>query len=65
MGSRKSGSSKSEGRRGRGKPGPPTSTPNEDGRARKRGQKGSAAKNLPKVGKHEAGEGGSRGGGLH
>lgn len=65
MESRKNGNSKSAGRRGRGKPGPPTSTPNEEGRTRKRGPKGSASKNLPKVGKHEAGEGGSRGGGLH
>ena len=65
MESRKSGKNKSEGRRERGKPGPASSTPNEEGRGRKRGPKGTADKNLPKVGKHEAGEGGSRGGGLH
>jgi hypothetical protein len=65
MVSRKNESSKNAGRRGRTKPGPPTSTPNEEGRTHKRGAKGTASKNLPKVGKHEAGEGGSRGGGLH
>ena len=65
MESQKNGNNKNEGRRGPGKPGPTTSTPNEEGRGRKRGPKGKADKNLPKVGKHEAGEGGSRGGGLH
>jgi hypothetical protein len=53
------------GQGGRSKAGPATSTQNERGRGRKRGAKGSAPKNLPKVGKHEAAEGGSRGGGLH
>jgi hypothetical protein len=65
MESQKNGSNKSGARRGGAKPGPATSTPNEEGRGRKRGPKGAANKNLPKVGKHEAGEGGSRGGGLH
>ena len=58
-------SSKRGARRGRGKPGPTTSTPNEQGRGRKRTAKGTASKNLPKLGKHEAAEGGSRGEGLH
>jgi len=65
MESRKSGNNKNGGRRGRAKSGPATSTANEEGRTRKRGSKGAAVRNLPKVGKHEAGEGGSRGGGLH
>lgn len=42
----------------RGKPGPPSSTPNEEGR--KRG--GRRDKGVPKVGKSEVGKGG---GGLH
>ena len=52
-------------RRGRSKPGPATSTPNEEGRGRKRGAKTTAPKNLPKLGKHEASGGGTRGDGLH
>ncbi len=65
MENQKNENNKRAARRGRGKPGPATSTPNEEGRARKRGAKTAASKNLPKLGKHEAAEGGSRGGGLH
>jgi hypothetical protein len=65
MESRKNEGGKNGGRRGRAKTGPPSSTPNEEGRGRKRPSKGTAPRNLPKRGKGEAGEGGSRGGGLH
>ena len=65
MENQKNDSNKRGARRGRTKPGPATSTPNEEGRGRKRGTKGTASKNLPKLGKHEAAGGGSRGEGLH
>jgi hypothetical protein len=65
MENRKNDASKRGARRGRGEPGPATSTPNEEGRPRKRGAKGTPPKNLPKLGKHEAAGGGSRGEGLH
>ena len=65
MENQKNETNKRGGRRGRTKPGPATSTPNEEGRSRKRGGKTTASKNLPKLGKHEAAAGGSRGEGLH
>jgi hypothetical protein len=45
----------------RGKPGPASSTPNEEGRARGGGKD----EGTPKVGKDEARETDPRGGGLH
>ncbi|HEV2864097.1 MAG TPA: hypothetical protein VGX48_24075 [Pyrinomonadaceae bacterium] len=65
MENQKNDNDKRGARRDRTKPGPATSTPNEQGRGRKRNAKGAASKNLPKLGKHEAAEGGSRGEGLH
>jgi hypothetical protein len=47
----------------RGRGGPPSATPNERAQARK--GKGGSARSVPKVGKHDAGEGRSRGDGLH
>jgi hypothetical protein len=46
----------------RGKSGPPSATPNEEGRARGGGDKD---KGVPKVGKGETGKRGADGGGLH
>ena len=45
----------------RGRSGPSSATPNERAQARK----GKRARAVPKVGKHDAGEGRSRGDGLH
>ena len=45
----------------RGRVGPPSATRNE----RAQGHKGKGARALPKVGKHDAGEGRSGGDGLH
>lgn len=45
----------------RGRGGPPSATRNE----RAQGNKGKGGRAIPKVGKHDAGEGRSRGEGLH
>ncbi|HVF67960.1 MAG TPA: hypothetical protein VM914_09865 [Pyrinomonadaceae bacterium] len=45
----------------RGRPGPASATRNE----RAQGRKGKKARAVPKVGKHDSGEGRSRGEGLH
>jgi hypothetical protein len=45
----------------RSRSGPSSATPNE----RAQGHKGKGARSVPKVGKHDAGEGRSRGDGLH
>jgi hypothetical protein len=45
----------------RGRSGPSSATPNERAQARK----GKRGRVVPKVGKHDAGEGRSRGDGLH
>ena len=45
----------------RSRSGPSSATPNE----RAQGGKGKGSRSVPKVGKHDAGEGRSRGDGLH
>ena len=45
----------------RGRPGPASATRNE----RAQGRKGKGARAVPKVGKHDSGEGRSQGEGLH
>jgi hypothetical protein len=48
----------------RGRSGPSSATPNERAQARK-GKGGGGERGVPKVGKHDAGEGRSRSDGLH
>ena len=61
MAAKKKGSAgKGKEPRGRGSGGPPSATPNERAQG---GKKGASA--VPKVGKHDAGEGRSHGEGLH
>jgi hypothetical protein len=48
----------------RGRSGPPSATRNERAQGGK-GKHGGGPRNIPKVGKHDSGEGGSQDGGLH
>lgn len=62
MASKKKGSAgKDKEPRARGRPGPPSATRNE----RAQGRKGKGTRAIPKVGKHDSGEGRSQGEGLH
>jgi hypothetical protein len=63
MAGKKDSAGKDKERRQRGRGGPPSATPNE--RAQGRKGKGGDARAVPKVGKRDSSEGGSRGDGLH
>jgi hypothetical protein len=63
VGKKKDMAGKDKEPRVRGRGGPPSATPNE--RAQGRKGKGGGPRSVPKVGKHDADEGRSRGDGLH